>query len=253
MTQKIHKRKSNPSMYAYEREDQVLNFNSGDGSKPVGDIELKEIKSKKLDFDQNEIDMNPDKFYSGFEQVLNNITLNIEPGSKVCLVGKPGSGVNFFMLTMMGEAVLNQGNMKMNGRLSYLSSYSEIIFEGTIKDNILVGEKYNADRFVEVIDLVELDLTRFPAGEEMEILHHASNMSTDERKKMLLARLLYHNGDIVCLDYFFDSWYPILAERIFNKLLNGFFKDKTVIYSTDVSSMIRSSDMVLYFENGQIL
>lgn len=154
------------------------------------------------------------------------------------------------MLTMMGEAVLTKGTMKINGKLSYLSSTYEIIIPGSIKDNILLGEKYNPEKFIEVLEVVEFDLTRFKAGEELEILHNGSNISTDERKKMLLARLLYHGGDIICLEYFFDDWYPPLSERIFNRLIKEYLVGKTVIYSTNISKFMKLSDTALYFENG---
>jgi ABC-type multidrug transport system ATPase subunit len=86
----------------------------------------------------------------------------------------------------------------------------------------------------------------------MEILHNASNISTDERKKLLLARVLYHDGDLFCLDYCFDDWYPLLSERIFRRIVREYLKKKTIFYSTSFNRLIKSCDLVLYFENGEI-
>ena len=152
--------------------------------------------------------------------MLTNITLNIKSGSKVCLVGKPGSGVSMFMLGIMGEATLTKGHFKLNGKLSYLSMSYELILTTTVKRNIIMNERYNANKFVSVLDIVELDLTRFAAGEQTEILLNGQNISYDERKKILLARVLYHGGDIYCLDKCFESWCPDLSERIFKKMMN---------------------------------
>ncbi len=183
---------------------------------------------------------------------MTDISLEIKPGEKVCLVGRPGSGVNHFMLTMLGEAILNKGTLKINGKLSYLSSNHEVLIEGTIKENILMEEKYDPKKFLKVIEVVELNLTKFPAGGEMEIYHNACNISTDERKKILLARTLYHDGDIICLENFFDDWYVNLSERIFKKIMIHLDK-KTVIYSTSHNILMKQSDMVLYFDKGEIV
>ena len=95
-----------------------------------------------------------------------------------------------------------------------------------------MGEVYDAEKFIRVLDTVELDLTRFAAGEQMEILLNGQNISYDERKKILLARTLYHNGDIYCLDKCFEGWYPHLAERIFKKIMKVHLKEKTVFYAS---------------------
>lgn len=84
----------------------------------------------------------------------------------------------------------------------------------------------------------------------MEIVSGASNISTDEKKKILLARVLYSEGDIVCLDSCFDEWNPILACRIFRKIMNSALRSKTVIYSSTNNSLISKSDLVFYFEDG---
>ena len=75
-------------------------------------------------------------------------------------------------------------------------------------------------------------------------------MSSDERKKILLARVLYDDGDIFCFDLCFDDWYALMSERIFSKIVDEYLKDKTVIYSTGFNRLIKKSDWVVYFENG---
>lgn len=59
--------------------------------------------------------------FSGLKIVLRDINLDVKPGMKVCLVGPPGSGTSLFFLAMMGEAILSQGTLKMNGKVAYLS------------------------------------------------------------------------------------------------------------------------------------
>ena len=52
--------------------------------------------------------------------------------------------MSLFMLALMGEAILSRGTMKINGKLSFLSSKNEVFISGSIKENILMGEKYDA-------------------------------------------------------------------------------------------------------------
>jgi ATP-binding cassette subfamily C (CFTR/MRP) protein 4 len=176
--------------------------------------------------------MDPSVFYSGLKEILKDIDLRIKPGEKVCLVGKSGSGMSVFLLSIMGEAILTKGNMKLNGKLSYVSMESEVFLKGTLKQNILMGEKFIAEKFLKVLDVVEFDINRFAAAEQMEILDNGANLSIDERKKLLLARLLYTDGEIYCLDKCFDGWHSLLAERIFRRIIYEYLKDKTVIYTT---------------------
>lgn len=87
----------------------------------------------------------------------------------------------------------------------------------------------------------------------MEIVSGASNISTDEKKKILLARVLYSESDIVLLDSCFDEWNPILAYRIFRKIMSTALQGKTVLYSTTNNALISKSDLILYFEDGHII
>jgi ABC-type transport system involved in cytochrome bd biosynthesis fused ATPase/permease subunit len=191
-------------------------------------------------------------FYSGMKEVLKNIDLVVKPGMKVCLVGRPGSGLSAFFLSLAGELVLTRGSLKANGKLSYLSSNNELFIPGTLKQNILLGERYDTAKFLKVIDTVELDLERFAAGEQIELLENATNISIDEMRKIMLARVLYHGGDILCLDNCFDDWYPIMSERIFARIVRDFCKKKTIFYSSSFNRLIKFSDIVLYFEDGRI-
>lgn len=97
--------------------------------------------------------------------MLRDINLEVKPGMKVCLVGPPGSGISLFFLALTGEAVLSQGSLKLNGKLSYLSKNLPVFISGTIKENILLSEKYEAKKFSQILNLVELNLSRFAAGE----------------------------------------------------------------------------------------
>jgi ATPase subunit of ABC transporter with duplicated ATPase domains len=97
--------------------------------------------------------------------VLRDINLKIKPGQKVCLVGASGSGISIFMMAIVGEAILSKGSVFKNGRISYLSRNIPAFFPGTLKQNILMGHRFNPQKFTEIVDLVELDLSRFPAGE----------------------------------------------------------------------------------------
>ena len=71
--------------------------------------------------------------FCGLKVVLRDINLDVKSGMKVCLVGPPGSGVSLFFLAIMGEAVLSQGSLKLNGKISYLSKNLSVFIAGTLK------------------------------------------------------------------------------------------------------------------------
>lgn len=270
MTQKKHKRviRRNgklvrKNIYAFERKDSNVEFHVNekdfDPEAAIEEIELKPLTNpqqnfryKGITYESNAADIDIEKNYSGFQEVLKNISLAIEPGTKVCLVGKQGSGVYSFMNVILGEAFLSKGIFMLNGRISYTSSNHEIFISNSIKTNIILSQKFERKKFEKILEEVDFDLSKFPAGTETEVLHNGLNFSLSERRKMLLARLLYHGGDIFCMDNFFDDWLPQLSTKTFNNLMDNTLKQKTVIYSTTNNILIKKADLVLYFEDGQI-
>lgn len=106
----------------------------------------------------------------------------------------------------MGELHLtpNDGaffHLPREGGVSYAAQESWCLSE-TIKDNILFGDPYDADRYQQVIrDCgLETDLKLFDDGDETEIGEKGVTLSGGQKARVTLARAIYSKSAIVLLD-----------------------------------------------------
>lgn len=72
-----------------------------------------------------------------------------------------------------------------------------------IRDNVLMGETYIHKRYQKIMKLVELDLSHLPGGDQTQVLENGVNFSETDKRKIILARMLYVAGDIYILKDFF--------------------------------------------------
>lgn len=88
--------------------------------------------------------------------ILHDITVNIHPREKICIVGHSKSGKSTFLLSIIDETELANGKFSLNGSVSMLSP-ENFVLEGTIRDNILFGRSMNSDLYTECLKTCELD------------------------------------------------------------------------------------------------
>jgi ABC-type multidrug transport system fused ATPase/permease subunit len=174
--------------------------------------------------------------------LLHNISVEIEPGQKVCLVGKPGSGFTEFLLSLMSEAKLsNNGIFQMRGSISYLNVRMDNFINGTIRQNILMNASYNPARFKQVLKTLNLNLNNLNGGEYFQVLEGAKNLSTDLQRKVLLARWIYEKKDIYLIDDLFDDMNVMEWNLIYEEVFQKELKYKTVIFMSYTNLQIKVS------------
>ena len=177
--------------------------------------------------------------------MLKHISLTVEEGQKVCLVGKPGSGFTKSLLALMGEGrVSNRANFRINGSISYLNVRMDNFISGTINDNIILGSDFNLHRLNRIIDLLEFDLHTLRGGGYHQVLRGAKNLSLELQRKILLARWIYEEKDIYLIDDLFDDLNQSEWRLVNEALLMGELKDKTVIYMSYDENQIKVKNFI---------
>ena len=63
-------------------------------------------------------------------------------------------------MTILGELPVSDGDRSIHGKIGYASQQAWI-FNGTVKENILFGQKFDKDRYLEVIDACALQKVRY--------------------------------------------------------------------------------------------
>ena len=92
---------------------------------------------------------------------------------------------------VLGELPLSNGSCIVGGEVAY-SSQEPWLFVGTVRQNILFGQPYNAHRYKEVIRVcaLERDLELFPHGDKTIIGERGVSLSGGQRARINLARFV---------------------------------------------------------------
>jgi len=81
-------------------------------------------------------------------KVLQNITIDIKKGEKVCVMGEEGSGKSMLLLSLMNELDVEGGNFSYNGKIAYINMKKALWLVGkTIRENIAMeGDSVNNEK-----------------------------------------------------------------------------------------------------------
>ncbi|KAH9269588.1 hypothetical protein BASA83_008409 [Batrachochytrium salamandrivorans] len=187
-------------------------------------------------------------------EILSNITLRVRKGELVGVCGPVGSGKSSLINAVLGEMQRSGGQVGIRSRRIGYATQTPWIVTGTIKDNILFGQSYNADHFAKVLhaSALEQDMDRFPEREHTMIGERGVTLSGGQRARLSLARTLYYDADIYILDDPLSAVDTAVSRHLFDNALRGLMKNKAVLLVTHQLQHIQSCDTVVLLENGKM-
>lgn len=183
--------------------------------------------------------------------IIRNLTLSIKQRDLVLIVGRVGSGKSSVLMSILGELPIASGRLEVNGRISY-ASQDAWIFSGTVRDNILFGKPYEADRYNEVLNVcsLERDMDILLDGDATIVGERGVSLSGGQKARVNLARALYNQADIYLLDDPLSAVDGPVAKHIFDRSFKTFLKKKTVILATHQLQFLRSASKVLVVDRN---
>jgi ATP-binding cassette subfamily B protein/subfamily B ATP-binding cassette protein MsbA len=205
--------------------------------------------------------------YKPEEPVLQNISLEAEPGQTVALVGPTGAGKTT-LVNLMGrfyDAV--EGSVRIDGRdvreVTRASLRSQMgvvlqdtfLFSGTIMDNIRYGRLDASDEeVIEAATLANADpfISRLPDGYQTELSEQGRNLSQGQRQLIAIARAILADPRLLILDEAtssVDTRTELLIQRALGHLLEG----RTSFVIAHRLSTIRNADQLLILQEGRIV
>jgi ATP-binding cassette subfamily C (CFTR/MRP) protein 4 len=202
---------SGESLVALQRVNQILL------------LDEKEV-SEDDDFDKTELEKGHLKFenYTGkwtknipIDNLV-NINCHVVPGELLIVVGSVGAGKTCLLYAILNEITKVKGSCRVNGSISYAHQGNWCI-GSTIKQNILMGAEYDAERYNEVIHACGLkrDLELFDNGDETFVGEKGFNLSGGQKARVTLARAVYRDSDVYLLDDPLSAVDPKIANHIF--------------------------------------
>ncbi|XP_049513289.1 LOW QUALITY PROTEIN: ATP-binding cassette sub-family C member 3-like [Dermacentor silvarum] len=183
------------------------------------------------------------------EPQLRNVTLNVEPGSLMGIVGFVGSGKSSLLSAILGDMQCLEGSVVRTGRIAYVPQLPNV-HNMTIRDNILYGRPMHPGNYERVLRRCQLmnDLNKIPAGDAAEVGEKGTNLSGGQNQRISLARAAYSNSDVYLLDDPLSALDPAVANNIFREVLgpSGLLRNKTRIMVCNQGPYLRHMDKIVF-------
>lgn len=198
--------------------------------------------------------------------VLKDINITIPVNKVTAIVGSSGSGKTTLLKLLMKFYEPTAGSITVGGQQFNSLSNSMwrnkcgvvmqegYIFNDTIESNIAVGDDiidneklYNATKTANIHDFIKA----LPLGYKTKIGNSGMGISTGQKQRILIARAVYKNPDIL----FFDEATSALDaknEKLITENLTNIFKNKTVVIIAHRLSTVKNADNILVLQNGRI-
>lgn len=166
----------------------------------------------------------------GYEDqiILSDVDLVLNRNEKVLIVGPSGAGKSTILKTLRQSINPVQGVVSLNGENileidvhDYYSLFATIdqigfIFNGTLQDNVTLFQPVEKENIVCVMKQVGLESLKL----DEKILNDGSNLSGGQRARVLLARALILNAEVIVCDEVLASLDASVARSIEQDLLN---------------------------------
>lgn len=227
---------------------------------------------EKRDDDEYQIEFKNVSFkYPGSEiYVLKNVSMKLNIGERLAIVGMNGSGKTTFIKLLCrlydpneGEILLNGINIKKYNYEEYMSLFSIVfqdfkLFSFSLGQNVAATTDYDEKSVVNVVEEVGLKerLNTMPKGAHTSLYkdfdEEGIEISGGEAQKIALARALYRNAPIMILDEPTAALDPISEFEIYSKF-NEIVGTKTAFYISHRLSSCRFCDEIAVFHEGRII
>ena len=206
-------------------------------------------------------------FSYGREPVLRDLSLTIEAGQNVALVGPTGAGKSTIAALIPRLADVTAGQVLVDGidvrrhQLAALRGQTAtvlqdtVLLDGTLRENIICGYPGARDRDVRRaarLALVDEFATRLPDGLDTHIGERGANLSGGQRQRVAIARAILRDASIVILDEP-TSALDAGSEELLVAALANLPQGRTKIVIAHRLSTVRDADRIFVLEHGRIV
>ena len=154
-------------------------------------------------------------FQYNHHPLLTGCSFQMAAGDFAGISGKSGTGKTTIIHLLLGFLTPDSGDILINDvatsdfnraayrtRVSYVKQQPFFINDSILKNITLSDGSYDQDRLTEVLSICGLDpmLARYEEGIHQPVTENGKNISGGERQRIMLARALYHDFDLLILD-----------------------------------------------------
>lgn len=187
------------------------------------------------------------------ENNLENINMDLTAGSVTAVIGPVGSGKTTLLHIIMKELELESGVVTVQGVVSY-ASQEPWLFGGSIRQNILFGQKFDQKKYNEVVKVCALkkDFTLLPHGDRTLAGERGVTLSGGQRARINLARAVYKEADIYLLDDPLSAVDTHVGKQLFDDCISGYLGNKCVVLVTHQLQYLKKLDSIYLMNAGKV-
>ncbi|HEQ5509189.1 TPA: ABC transporter ATP-binding protein, partial [Streptococcus pyogenes] len=208
-------------------------------------MELAEIK------DINSLSFNIRNLrYKKNESIINELDVSLKKGESLFIQGESGSGKSTILNTIFKGEPLYEGSIKINGldidkisrlsilkNLAYLSQSNLIFKEESLKNNIVMGNKFDSFDYCDILQGCNLKAIEQRGLNKLSDI--SDLLSEGEKQRVCIARTLYQHKSLIIFDEFASNIDINMAKKILSYIINKNKESITII----VSHRVELSDM----------
>ena len=236
-------------------------------------LDSDELEERKEDFTKelshkSDIEVDNITFsYDGERNVINNVSMKFEKDKFTAIVGESGSGKSTIVSLLLNTFKVNEGSIKVNGidinRIPLKDLYEKMviistnsfIFNGSIKDNLLIGKKdatvEEINEALEVANLKEF-VDSLNNRLDTQVGEGGSLLSGGQKQRLAFARAILSDREILILDEATSNIDVESEEMIWNsveKLRNN----KTLIVISHRLANVKNADRIYLLDKGNLV
>ncbi len=201
------------------------------------------------------------------EKIFNNLSLNIQKGEKIAIVGMSGSGKSTLLNLLLRFYDVTSGNISIDNQdlqdISSESLYNLItvvqqdvyIFDDTLSANITLNQPFSEDDIKQAVQQSGLENYILENGLGLQTLcgENGANLSGGQKQRLSIARALIRKTPILLLDEATSSLDNKVTTEIENSILK--IRDLTTLVVTHKlnETLLKKYDRILFMKDGDIV
>lgn len=206
--------------------------------------------------------------YQGADQAaLSHITLHINPGDKISVIGGTGSGKSTLVSLLLSFRQPTEGRVLFDGRDAKTISRKAIrrniscalqksmIYSGTVRENVQMGRMDASEEEIrQALDIAQLTdfISEQKDGIDYALEQSGTNLSGGQKQRLAIARCIIKDAPIYIFDDSFSAL-DFLTEAKLRTRLNSQFDGRTQIVITQRVTSAMNSDCIFVLDEGRLV
>ena len=200
------------------------------------------------------------------EPILKGVSLTIQPGQKIALVGASGGGKSTMIQVLLGLYPASKGQIYFNdipiseiGLSTVRENIATVLqqpalFNDTIRNNLTMGRDFNEQELWQALEIAQLKSTILEQKNKLDTIvgKNGIRLSGGQRQRLAIARMILTAPKVVILDEATSALDTATEEKL-HKALETFLQGRTTLIIAHRLSAIKQADKAYVFDGGIII